>query len=82
MALVKIELIPDGFPVPLCECPEGPFLYGDMVGFKSEYGSNNGKIDAFCESGEYFWGGTKVPLEQRRLMLQPLRIEKRESGRR
>lgn len=76
MNITKIELVPDGFMVPLAECPEGPFLFDGIVGFKSEYGDNNGFIHAFNEGGEYFWAGTKGPLEQRKLVVQPLRIVK------
>lgn len=79
MTLVKIELVPDGFMLPLCECPEGPFLFEGLVGFKSEYGDNNGTIHAYNEAGEMFWAGTSTPREQRRILVQPLRIVKHES---
>ena len=73
----KIELIPEGFPVSLAECPEGPFLYDGDVGFKSEYQGKPETIDAYClESGEYFWGGTSTGEKQRELIVQPLRIDK------
>jgi hypothetical protein len=42
----------------------------------SEYGDNNGFIHAFNEGGEYFWAGAKGSLEQRKLLVQPLRIVK------
>lgn len=72
--MTKIELRPDGFQVPLSECPNGPFLYEGIVGFKSEYGDNNGFIHAFNEGGEYFWAGAETNHEQRQIMVQPLRI--------
>ena len=45
----RLIMKPCDFECPVRECPPGYFLYQDMVGFKSEYGS-----DAYCDTGEYF----------------------------
>jgi hypothetical protein len=36
------------------DCPPGPFLYENRLGFKSEYRTGTGKIEAFTSSGEFF----------------------------
>lgn len=73
---MKVELVPDGEPTTLAQCPRGPFLFQGIVGFKSEYSDNNGFIHAFNEGGEYFWAGAGTPANQRKLMVQPLRLVK------
>jgi hypothetical protein len=73
---MKIELVEDGAPTILAQCPKGPFLFEGIVGFKSEYMENNGFIHAFNEGGEFFWAGAKSADEQRMLMVQPLRMVK------
>lgn len=63
--------------VTLNECPPGLFLFGEIIGFKSEYSTINSRnevqCDAYCvESGEYFWGGAKSAAERGNLLVQPL----------
>jgi hypothetical protein len=43
--------------VTLAECPVGLFLYEGELCLKTEYGNNEGRIDAYIvSSGELFWG--------------------------
>lgn len=57
--------------------PKGSlFLHGNTIGFKSEYGDNNGRIDAYIlGSGEFFWGGTNKPMVQRKLPVAELKLK-------
>ena len=66
----RLELTPDGFPCTLAECPPGHFLFKDHVGFKSEYSTNSGFIEAFNEVGEYFHGDGNG--EAKLCIVQPL----------
>lgn len=52
----RLELKPSGFACKLSECPPGLFLCGEMVGLKSEYRNDKGNCEAYCDSGEFFWG--------------------------
>lgn len=60
--------------VQLGDCPVGLFLSeGGELCLKTEYGTNEGRIDAFIvSSGEYFWGGTTHPQDQRRVLVTPV----------
>ena len=65
--------------VTLNKCPEGLFIFGNTLGFKSEYATmckdGFAQVDAYCvESGEYFWGGTSDSKERAKLMVTPLLI--------
>lgn len=61
-------------PCRLDECPPGLFLFGETLGFKSEYGEAN-SLDVFCcDSGEYFWGGTSNREELYALMVMPMAV--------
>lgn len=63
------------FACTLAECPPGLFLFGDCLGFKSEYRSDTGKVEAFVvDSGEYFWGGAKTSEEREALMVHPVEL--------
>lgn len=67
-----VEIIPSGWPCALRDCPPGLFIFGQSLGFKSEYVGNDGRIDAFCvESGEIFWGGTSDNESRGKLIVQP-----------
>jgi len=59
--------------VTLTDCPIGLFRYGGELCLKTEYGSNEGRIDAYIvSSGEFFWGGTNTPAAQRKVMVEPV----------
>lgn len=59
--------------VTLDECPIGLFFSADgELCLKTEYGSNEGRIDAYIvSSGEFFWGGAGSVKEQRSVMVTP-----------
>jgi hypothetical protein len=64
--------------VTLNQCPPGLFLYGEELGFKSEYSTINSRnevqCDAYCvDSGEYFWGGAKSASERGALLVMPMK---------
>lgn len=64
-----------GEPVTLAECPVGLFLYDQTLALKTEYGDNEGRIDAYIvETGEFFWGGTMSKADQRQLVVRPVAI--------
>ncbi len=64
--------------VRLDECPPGLFMFGDTIGFRSEYSTvtptNPSQPDAYVvESGEYFWGGVNGDSRARSaLMVRPI----------
>lgn len=70
-------------PVPLDECPPGPFWFDGSLGFKTEYGMTmpNGMgvwtvtnwPEAYCmSSGEVFWGGTSTHETRSALLVWPV----------
>lgn len=66
-----LVLIPDGWPVTFADLRPGLFVYDDNVGLKSEYGA-----DAYCETGEMWWGPQPQTTESRSATLvQPVRVE-------
>lgn len=46
---MKIIIKPSDFEMEYIHCPPGLFLYGNMIGLKSEYGG-----EGYCDSGETF----------------------------
>lgn len=61
------------------DCPIGLFSCGGELCLKTEYGDNNGRIDAYIvSSGEFFWGGAKNPTEQRHVAVWPLEVDSRD----
>lgn len=64
-------MVPKKRRVRLDKCPVGLFLYGeDCLGMKTEYGNNEGRIDAFIvSSGEFFWGPAPQTIERQRAHL-------------
>jgi hypothetical protein len=59
--------------VTLADCPIGLFRSHGELCLKTEYGSNEGRIDAYIvSSGEFFWGGTNTPTAQRKVMVEPV----------
>jgi hypothetical protein len=60
----------------LADCPVGLFMKDDELCLKTEYGDNNGRIDAYIVStGEFFWGGTSKPQDQRKVLVQPVEVD-------
>ena len=74
LANVRLVVVPDGWPTTFEMCPPGFFVFGGDLFLKSEY-ITNGKQDAYCESGEYFWGGVEDVDERRALIVQPCKTE-------
>jgi hypothetical protein len=68
---------PEGWPCRLAECPPGLFVFGDSVCLKTEY-ARDGSLEVYCQSGEYFWGGTTTDKERRELIVQPVTAKWRE----
>jgi hypothetical protein len=63
--------------VRLARCPIGLFMHGDTLCLKTEYGSNEGRIDAYIvSSGEFYWGDAPQTIEnQRKQLVRPVRAE-------
>ena len=61
----------------LAECPIGLFVAGGTLCLKTEYGTNEGRIDAYIvSSGEFFWGDHPQTIaNQRRQMVRPVTDE-------
>lgn len=56
--------------VTLAQCPVGLFWFADELCVKTEYGSNEGRIDAFIvSSGEFFWGHAPQTIASQRASL-------------
>lgn len=57
--------------VTLEECPIGLFMSaGGELCLKTEYGNNEGRIDAYIvSSGEFFWGSAPQTIENQRAQL-------------
>lgn len=73
-----MRLIPHKRRVRLAACPVGLFLSGsDNLCLKTEYGNNEGRIDAFIiGSGEFFWGAAPQTIaSQRAELVRPVRVE-------
>lgn len=62
--------IVQGQLVPLADCPIGLFWCGDELCLKTEYGTNEGRIDAYIvSSGEFFWGPQPQSIANQRACL-------------
>lgn len=54
----------------LVDAPVGLFWCGDTLAMKTEYGNNEGRIDAFIvSSGEFFWGHQPQTIASQRASL-------------
>lgn len=62
--------------VSLASAPIGLFYYRETLALKTEYGDNNGRIDAYIvDSGEFFWGDAPQTIEsQRATQIMPVVI--------
>jgi len=60
--------------IDLADAPVGLFWCGDTLAMKTEYGNNEGRIDAFIvSSGEFFWGDAPQTIaSQRASMVLPI----------
>jgi len=61
----------------LAECPIGLFICRDELCLKTEYGNNEGRIDAYIvSSGEFFWGlAPQTIASQRAQIVRPIDCE-------
>jgi hypothetical protein len=63
----------------LARCPIGLFLCGKdrQLCLKTEYGNNEGRIDAYIvSSGEFFWGDAPQTIaSQRAQRVRPVRVQ-------
>jgi hypothetical protein len=63
----------------LTECPIGLFLAADgELCLKTEYGNNEGRIDAYIvKSGEFFWGTSPQSIANQRMQqVTPVEVVK------
>lgn len=57
-------------PVTLAECPIGLFMVDGQLCLKTEYGNNEGRIDAYIvSSGEFFWGDHPQTIANQRMQM-------------
>jgi len=72
------ELVPvvQAEEVTLAACPIGLFMCAGELCLKTEYGSNEGRIDAYIvSSGEFFWGHAPQSIaSQRATMVRPVEM--------
>jgi hypothetical protein len=68
----RLVMVPEGWPCKLKEAPCGPFVWDDMLCFKSDHKDENRRIMAFGEFGVSLWysAGGFVPMDD--LMVQPV----------
>lgn len=79
-----MTLKPDGWTCTLAECPPGFFVFQDDLYLKTEYSATlnsvEGEPEAYCSSGEVFWGGAKgvngveTCKIRRQLVVQPVLV--------
>lgn len=64
----------------LVDCPTGLFLHGDTLCLKTEYGNNEGRIDAYIVStGEFYWGDAPQTIaNQRKQLVTPCDVVRAE----
>jgi len=63
-----IMIEPEGWKCKFKDCRPGFFVFDEMLFLKSEYGGG----EAYCDSGESFWGGVETKEEMLELMVQPV----------
>jgi hypothetical protein len=77
----KLVIKPEGWPCTFGECRPGYFIitkvatYGELF-LKTEYSSNEhpDNFDAYCATGEYFWGGTTTKEDRNNIIVQPVEV--------
>jgi len=72
----QLIMEPDGWNCTLEEYPPGFFTApGGMLGFKSRYMTGDHpseyRLEAFCDTGEFFHGGAKSEEERRQIPVSP-----------
>ena len=75
--LPRLFLVRERRSVTLAACPIGLFVSKcGTLALKTEYGSNEGRIDAYIiSSGEFFWGKHPQTIEnQRKQRVHPVAI--------
>lgn len=77
----RCVIVPDGWIRTFEECPPGFFMVQDDLQrhdpdlcFKSEYSNDEGKQDAYCADGSFFWYGTKTIKDRNQIMVQPVKV--------
>jgi|WetSurSiteA1Bulk_404760.scaffolds.fasta_scaffold298351_2 hypothetical protein len=65
----RLEIVPDGWPCRFAECPPGLFVYNNTLCTKTDYEGMH--AEAFCSSGETFWGGTTNGEDRKKLIVTP-----------
>ena len=68
----KLIMVPNGWKCVFRQCPPGFFVYHNALCMKSEYKSEELGDEAYCESGEAFWGGTDNKNDRDNLEVQPV----------
>lgn len=68
----ELIITPNGWPCTLEQCPPGHFVHDGMLCFKTEYKTNEGKIEAYCSSGEFFVGGCADEPCRKTVQVQPV----------
>jgi hypothetical protein len=77
----RLLIAPNGWPCTLAECPPGHFVYQGSLCFKTEYRCSTtpdrpaGKIEAYCESGEFFVAGAASEADREKIIVQPVSSE-------
>lgn len=68
----RLILEPNGWECTLGECLAGLFVFDDSICFKTEYRTENGDMEVYCESGEVFIGSSNSKEERDNLIVQPV----------
>jgi hypothetical protein len=66
----KLVMVPEDFAIPFSECRPGFFVIEDELFLKSEYGE-----EAYCSSGEAFWGGASNKEDRAKIKVIPVTAE-------
>lgn len=73
----QLIIVPDGRPCHLAECPPGYFMYEDTLCFKTKYRTDENRIMAYDEEGEFFCHGDSDH-DRDYAIVQPVKAEWRE----
>jgi hypothetical protein len=64
--MIKRTIVPLGWPCTLLEAPPGPFvtiIHPDLLCFKSDYYTDDGRAQAYNSAGEYFCTGDECKVQ-------------------